>query len=101
MVVGFVGFGVAAATALFATPIARQTAIHLGIFDHPGVGKSHGAPVPYLGGGAILAGIAIGSVVTGSLTALQGMAMGAIVIAAVGFADDLWGRLPRFDLCFS
>ncbi|MDQ3784605.1 MAG: undecaprenyl/decaprenyl-phosphate alpha-N-acetylglucosaminyl 1-phosphate transferase [Actinomycetota bacterium] len=95
---GVLGFGVAAATAAFITPLARRAAVRYDVLDRPREGKSHGVPVPYLGGFAILSGVVIGSMIGGAMTVLQGVGVGGLVIAASGFADDLWGLPASFRL---
>jgi UDP-GlcNAc:undecaprenyl-phosphate GlcNAc-1-phosphate transferase len=52
LIVGFVG-------ALIATPIAALVARRIGIVDRPGSLKVHAQPVPYLGGVAVFAAIAV------------------------------------------
>ena len=46
------------AVAVVATPLAGRLAHRLGILDRPGPLKVHAAPVPYLGGLGVLAGLA-------------------------------------------
>ena len=54
-------FFVAFLGALIATPLMRRLAIHHGIVDKPNVArKIHKAPVAYLGGVAIFAGMGAG-----------------------------------------
>jgi UDP-GlcNAc:undecaprenyl-phosphate GlcNAc-1-phosphate transferase len=50
---------VALVVALAATPLAMRVAVRAGIVDHPGPLKVQQAPVPYLGGAAVLAGLAV------------------------------------------
>lgn len=45
--------------ALAATPIAMRVAVRAGIVDHPGPLKVQQTPVPYLGGVAVLVGLAV------------------------------------------
>jgi UDP-GlcNAc:undecaprenyl-phosphate GlcNAc-1-phosphate transferase len=49
----------ALAVAVAATPLAMRLAVRAGIVDHPGPLKVQRVPVPYLGGIAVLAGIAV------------------------------------------
>ena len=50
---------VALVVAFAATPLAMRVAVATGIVDHPGPLKVHQASVPYLGGIAVFAGIAV------------------------------------------
>src|ERR1700735_2468251 len=58
-------FGVAAALTVVCTPVALRLAKRLDAFDAPTVGKSHGAPVPYLGGLAMVVPFVLIAVVAG------------------------------------
>ncbi len=83
----------ALAVTLAATPLVITAARRAGIMDRPGVLKVHTAPVPYLGGVAVLAGVAVGAlagrpVVLVPLTAA--MVLGA---ADDRFALPAWTRL--------
>lgn len=80
------------------TPLVRLLAVRWNILDHPHTDiKTHKAPVPYLGGLAILAGFAGALVVlrfithfpSGTLRSLWGLLLGAGFLAAVGLVDDL------------
>lgn len=73
--------------ALVVTPVMIVVARRTGVVDRPGALKDQAAPVPYLGGVAVLAGAAVG--------ALSGRPSVLIPLAAalvLGVADD------RFDL---
>jgi UDP-GlcNAc:undecaprenyl-phosphate GlcNAc-1-phosphate transferase len=80
-----------AAAALVTTaalvPVCIVVARRWDILDRPGTLKTHAAPVPYLGGVAVFAGVAVGTCV-GRPIALIPLA----VALAVGVGDD------RFDL---
>jgi UDP-GlcNAc:undecaprenyl-phosphate GlcNAc-1-phosphate transferase len=52
-------FAVAFAVVAVATPLAARLATHLGVLDRPGEHKVHARPVPYLGGLAVFAGLAV------------------------------------------
>lgn len=84
-----VGFGVALGAALAGTPLARRAALRRGILDRPRAGKSHVRPTPYLGGLAILVGVAAGALASGAWRELAGLALGAALLAFVGLADDV------------
>lgn len=75
------------AVALVATPLAMAAARRTGIMDHPGALKSQAVAVPYLGGAAVLAGVAVGAAASRPIVLLP--LAGA---TGLGVADD------RFDL---
>ena len=75
--------GVALAVTLVTTPLAMVAARRLGIVDRPGTLKPQSAPVPYLGGVAVFAGVVVG-VAVGRPTVLVPLGMAL----ALGVADD-------------
>lgn len=106
--VGFVqyaGIFLSAATlSLVLTPLALRLAVRHGIFDLPGAHKRHVSPVPYLGGLAIVTAFSV-VVVGAALVRPPSSGLGelvtvfvlALLLAAVGLADDLrgLGTMPR------
>jgi UDP-GlcNAc:undecaprenyl-phosphate GlcNAc-1-phosphate transferase len=50
---------VAFAVVVVATPLAARLATRLGVLDRPGEHKVHARPIPYLGGLAVFAGLAV------------------------------------------
>jgi UDP-GlcNAc:undecaprenyl-phosphate GlcNAc-1-phosphate transferase len=72
---------------LVLTPLAIVVATRTGIMDRPGDLKEHAAPVPYLGGVAVLAGLLVGV-----LAGRPSLAIPLVAACALGVADD------RFDL---
>jgi FlaA1/EpsC-like NDP-sugar epimerase/UDP-N-acetylmuramyl pentapeptide phosphotransferase/UDP-N-acetylglucosamine-1-phosphate transferase len=92
-------FLVAALVVLAATPLVRGAARWMGLVDEPGMRSAHVSPTPRAGGLAILAGVALAtwlswstaSATRGSFIAL---AAGGILVAAVGFYDDIFGLSP-------
>jgi UDP-GlcNAc:undecaprenyl-phosphate GlcNAc-1-phosphate transferase len=68
---------------LVAVPIAMELAKRTGIVDRPGPLKVHAAPVPYLGGLAVLIGLAA---VVASVHAMLLVPLG--LATALGFVDD-------------
>lgn len=103
-------FAVALTAALLATPIVRGIAIRRGYLDVPGGRKIHQAPVPRLGGVAMVVAflIAIGvaalsSQSMGGPTGLQSdrvlaIVAGTAVLVAVGIIDDLRGMRASVKL---
>jgi UDP-GlcNAc:undecaprenyl-phosphate GlcNAc-1-phosphate transferase len=85
-------FGLAAAIALYVTPLMRQAAIRFGIVDQPdGRLKTQEAPVPYLGGIAIY--LAFLLALTGTLRfdsiEVLGILLAGSIILILGLIDDL------------
>ena len=78
---------IAAATTLIVTPLVITVANRTGIVDRPGSLKLQTAPVPYLGGVAVFAGLVVGAA-AGRPTTLIPLALAL----GLGVADD------RFDL---
>jgi UDP-GlcNAc:undecaprenyl-phosphate GlcNAc-1-phosphate transferase len=75
--------GLALVAALALTPVVMVAARHLEIVDRPGALKPQTAPVPYLGGIAVFAAIAVGAAAGRPSVLLPlGMALG------LGVADD-------------
>ncbi len=88
----------AAATAfivtLLCTPLAKRLAIRVGAIDEPKSRGLHSAPTPRLGGLAILAGALLAGLIWLPWNnETRGILAGAIAIAAIGFADDVF-ELP-------
>ena len=83
----------AAATTLVATPVAMVVARRTGIVDRPGPLKPQTSPVPYLGGAAVMAGIAVGTF--GQRVSVLVPLLLALVL---GIADDKKGIPPIFRL---
>jgi UDP-GlcNAc:undecaprenyl-phosphate GlcNAc-1-phosphate transferase len=92
-------FGLPLVASLILTPIAGRWARRLGVMDHPGGHKTHGEATPYLGGLAVAAAlIGVGAAVSGASGKLLIVAMGALVLAGVGLADDLQAVSPTVRL---
>ena len=84
---------VAGVVAVVLTPVAAVIARRTGIVDHPGPLKVQSRPVPYLGGLAVLAGLAVPLAPTRpALLVPLGLA------AALGLADDLTHLAPPVRL---
>src|SRR3954454_6011614 len=91
------GFLVAAIIAFATAPLAARLARKIGAIDMPRERGLHDEPTPSLGGLAILAGIALAGMLFLPLFGhtevdkqTRGIAEGAIAIALVGTADDIW-----------
>lgn len=85
---------------LYFTPIARQAALRFGIVDRPdGKLKTHGEPVPYLGGLAVFLAylIALGMVLEFDRL-LLGILLAGTVTLLVGLVDDFGVLTPLAKL---
>ncbi len=128
MLQGYLGVAIVAfIITLIATPLARKTAISVGIIDRPSARKIHSVPIAYLGGVAVFLGIMSGifysyfaSRFTGLIDwhitqyAIPGtdippgsgipqlvppsIVLGITVIMVVGLIDDVVGIMPRVKL---
>src|SRR6266536_2794414 len=92
-------FLVSAGTVFLITPLVRRLAARFGAIDHPSDRKVHPKPTPTLGGIGILAGVLVAMSVAYFIPEfrrlyrqsleLQGVALGALVITALGTVDDV------------
>jgi UDP-GlcNAc:undecaprenyl-phosphate GlcNAc-1-phosphate transferase len=92
-------FGVAAATTFTVTPLVRRLAVRLAVVALPSDRAVHTRPIPYLGGVAMLIGFLVAMAVawaSGGFDAMfdgtsapLGVALGAVVLCAVGTLDDI------------
>jgi UDP-GlcNAc:undecaprenyl-phosphate/decaprenyl-phosphate GlcNAc-1-phosphate transferase len=84
--------------ALTATPIARRYAVRMNILDHPDPSrpyKLHANPVPYLGGFALVAVVAVTSGSAGVWREATVVGIATVLLFVVGLVDDLESmRLP-------
>jgi len=90
---------------LLLTPLAAQLAHRYDVIDRPDPGggghKTHAKATPYLGGLAVGAGMAVvGLVLAGTNGQLLTILGGALMLAAVGLADDLQSVNPWIRLGF-
>lgn len=92
-------FLVAGLIALLLTPLTTRLAIRVGAIDEPNERSLHTAPMPKLGGLAILAGVLVAGFLwlpwEGESRAIL---LGAIAIALVGVADDVFDLNPAVKL---
>lgn len=80
-----------AATSL-ALPIAYVVLRRADIMDHPNVRSSHFAPTPRGAGLALAIGLAVAWVASGATSSVP--LAGVLILAALGFADDLRNLTP-------
>ncbi len=89
----------AGALALLLTPLTIRLAIRVGAIDEPNERSLHTAPMPKLGGLAILAGVLVAGLIwlpwDGESRAIL---LGAIAISLVGIADDVFDLNPALKL---
>ena len=93
-VTGLIVLAISFMVTLLATPIARKAAFMTGIVDRPGSLKVHRKPVAYLGGVAILLGIASGLLAAGrylgmSEAPLRGLLAVSALVTGLGLLDDI------------
>lgn len=82
-------FAIAMGLAAIAIPLFKRVAAATGFLDHPAERKAHTHAVPYLGGLAILVGVATALTAGPGLGPRAGaIAFGACVLGAVGLIDD-------------
>jgi len=103
-------FAAALVVGLIVTPVVRTIALRLDLLDQPGGRKVHRAPVPRLGGIAMVVafGVAIGlaTLVSPDLGAVGGIRpnrapailAGVMLILLIGLADDVRGMRPLMKL---
>jgi UDP-GlcNAc:undecaprenyl-phosphate GlcNAc-1-phosphate transferase len=93
----------AAAVAFAVTPVVIAAARRAGAFDHPGPRRIHRAPVPTLGGLALVlavlgvawaARLLPGPAAALDVKPLLGLTLAAIPVVALGLVDDLRGATP-------
>lgn len=93
-----------ASLVLVLTPLARRLALHLGVMDVPGRRKLHRAPVPYLGGVAVVGGMALvwlalqagllRDPTLGGDPAVAALMAAAVAMMVLGLVDDVRGLSP-------
>src|SRR6266542_419336 len=103
----------AAVISYFLTPVSRALAVKLGASDRPGPRKIHEAPIPRLGGLAVVSAmvLVLGLLCLFSFPHWQelprdlfaGLAFGLLPILAVSIRDDIrpLGALPKLALQFA
>ena len=92
-------FLVAGVLALLLTPLTIRLAVRLGAIDQPIERSLHTAPMPKLGGLAILAGVLVAGLIWLPFEAeSEAILAGAVAIAAIGVLDDLFDLNPAVKL---
>ncbi len=77
--------------AIWGTPIARRTALRLGIVDRPSARKVHTSPVPLMGGVAIYLAFILALALFGDrfyVNQVVGIFLGATLVSFMGLWDD-------------
>ncbi|MBW3609548.1 MAG: undecaprenyl/decaprenyl-phosphate alpha-N-acetylglucosaminyl 1-phosphate transferase, partial [Actinobacteria bacterium] len=94
-----VGLLTATAVAYLATPVAMRAAVRLHFLDRPVGYKGHAKPTPYLGGSAVVAAFVLAALlVAGHPERTAPVVAGALVLWAVGTADDRLNLSPFLRL---
>lgn len=85
----------AAVVVLILTPATMALARRVGAVDEPSARRIHDRPIPRLGGVAILIGFLLPALWFLPIEpAARGLIAGAVLIAALGIADDILGMQP-------
>ena len=89
----------AAIVVLILTPATMAIARRVGAVDQPSARRIHDRPIPRLGGMAIVIGFLLPALwfLPGD-PAARGLIAGAVLIAALGMADDILGMQPAVKL---
>jgi UDP-GlcNAc:undecaprenyl-phosphate GlcNAc-1-phosphate transferase len=83
---------------LLFVPVARRSALRLGVTDRPGAGKVHTSPTPYLGGVAVAAAVVCGAAAGGWQREFAAILAAAAVVSCIGLVDDIRTASPRIRL---
>jgi UDP-GlcNAc:undecaprenyl-phosphate/decaprenyl-phosphate GlcNAc-1-phosphate transferase len=94
------GFVLSVAIVSALTPLVVRLAHRIGALDVPNDRpRVHSHPIPRIGGLAIVTGIAIpAAMFVGDDGPYLGILIGMLCVAAVGFADDVWGLSPQLKM---
>lgn len=92
----FYAFVTALSAALIMVPVLRRWALDRGTVDLPDARKVHDTPTPRLGGIAIFLSFLFAALIFAPhSTVTRGILAGALVVFAIGIADDLEGLTSR------
>jgi UDP-GlcNAc:undecaprenyl-phosphate GlcNAc-1-phosphate transferase len=90
---------IAFVVAVLSLAALRPLANSLGLVDHPGGRKTHGMPVPVIGGVCMWLGMVIVlPLVDPGIPGLGAFLLASAVLVAVGVADDRFDIRPRYRL---
>jgi UDP-GlcNAc:undecaprenyl-phosphate/decaprenyl-phosphate GlcNAc-1-phosphate transferase len=90
-------FALAAAVTFALTPAAIAASRRIGFLDVPVGYKSHGFPIPYLGGAALFAGFLVGTLsLDDQLSRFAPLLGGASALFVIGTLDDRFAVAPRW-----
>lgn len=105
-----IAFIMAFLISLFSTPLSKRIAFKVGAIDYPKDRGMHKKPMPRAGGTAIVFGFILTVIIiipllfpkTASIDIVEilGLVLGSIVIASVGFLDDIYELRPKIKLLF-
>lgn len=79
-------------------PVARRTALRLGVTDRPAAGKVHKVPTPYLGGVAVIVAVVGGAAAGGWKGDAAAILGAALLVCLVGLIDDVQTTTPSVRL---
>ena len=91
---------------LLTTPLVKKLALRFGVSQTPRTRDMHDRPMPLMGGLAIILGFFLTSAGLAFIMRefrdfeFLGIAIGALIIAAIGVIDDARGLRPRYKLIF-
>lgn len=96
-----IGFAVLSAFLIsyFMTPPVKKFAENIGAVDQPSARRINDHPIPRMGGIAILCGLMVSILLFADLTQqVQGIIIGALIIAVMGALDDIFNLNPWLKL---
>ncbi len=91
-------FLIALIASLVLVPVCRLVALRLGFVAAPRADRWHRRPIALLGGVAIGASLFLQAIVVGDVTQLGVLVSSAVVMFAMGLADDIWSLKPATKL---
>jgi UDP-GlcNAc:undecaprenyl-phosphate GlcNAc-1-phosphate transferase len=91
-------FLIALAASLILVPVCRLIAMRLGFVAAPRADRWHRRPIALLGGVGIGASLFLQVIIVGDVTQLGVLLSSALIIFAMGLADDIWSLKPATKL---